>query len=70
MLNEWCTFMKDVYKKAITRDLWQGLLDFIDEVVGTSAANSKMNDYKTEESAYPIACDEFIDFLNKSNGKS
>jgi len=64
MLDKWlefCESVQDSSLKAISRDVWEQLFDFLKET--QSAA-----DYD-ENGAWPVAIDEFIEWINEQDGK-
>ena len=64
LLDRWLAFCEDVQDsslKAISRDVWEQLFDFLKE---TQSAN----DYD-ENGAWPVAIDEFIEWINEQDAK-
>lgn len=51
-LDAWCTFITEHFKKAISKDTWKQLLDFI----GTDLAAYD------PDAAWPLTMDEFVDW--------
>jgi len=56
--EKWEEFLKQASTKAITRDTWQMLLTFIDQI-GEDVSNYDPMD------CWPIVMDEFCDYINK-----
>jgi len=59
-LNEWCDFIENVFKKAITLDTWKSFLEF--------TRDSSFKNFKTfdlENAAYPTAIDDFVEYMRK-----
>jgi DCN1-like protein 1/2 len=57
-LNDWCTFMQDVYQKAVSKDVWNELLPFM---------NEKNLAELDEERGWPIPMEEFAKYLKTEN---
>ena len=55
LLDEWVTFMSDVYKKPVNKDLWQQTLAF---------AGTNIKDYDPD-GAFPLAMDEFVGWMKQ-----
>ena len=53
-IDEWCTFLQEHHKRAISRDTWNQLLDFIN-TIGDNFAQYDPN------SAWPYLIDEFVE---------
>jgi DCN1-like protein 1/2 len=60
-LNEWCDFIENKYKKAITQDTWKSFLEFTRD---QSFQNFKTFDL--DSAAYPTAIDEFVESMRNS----
>lgn len=60
-LDSWVEFVQTVYKKAITRDVWQQFLDF-------SKLKPDFSDYDAD-SAWPVLFDEFVEYAQKKQQK-
>lgn len=59
-LNEWITFIEEVYKKNVTRDTWEMILEFsiyLDKTPDLSAYD--------EEGSWPSIIDEFVEYLRE-----
>ncbi|XP_049848508.1 DCN1-like protein 2 [Schistocerca gregaria] len=56
LLQEWITFLRTKHKKAISRDSWNLLLEFIDQ------ASSDLSNYNSE-GAWPMILDNFVEYL-------
>ena len=53
-IDEWCEFIQNDFKKAISRDTWDLFLDFINQV------NENFDNFE-EDGAWPVAIDEFYE---------
>lgn len=58
LLDKWLAFVKDTNMKAVSRDTWLQLYEFSD------ANNASVTAYDAE-SSWPVAIDEFVDWLKK-----
>lgn len=52
-LTEWCQFVGEKYKKMVSKDTWNLLLDFIETV------KPDFSDYDAD-GAWPVLIDEFV----------
>lgn len=57
-IDDWCAFLKEHYKRAVSRDTWNQLLDFIG-TVGTD-----LNKYDPN-GAWPYLIDEFMEWVQE-----
>lgn len=55
-IDEWCTFLVEHHKRAVSRDTWTQLLDFIN-TIGTDFKKYDPN------SAWPYLIDEFVEHM-------
>jgi len=55
-LDKWCTFVTERYKKSISRDTWNQLLEFVRII------NNDLNRYDPD-GAWPVVIDEFVEYL-------
>jgi len=55
-LPKWSTFLTEHFKKAISRDTWDQLLEFVLRV------NNDLNKYDPN-GAWPVVLDEFVEYL-------
>jgi|UniRef100_A0A7S4LM59 DCN1-like protein 4/5 len=58
LTNSWCTFISEVYKKAITRDVWKQLYYF-------SQLPTSLESYDIDEGAWPSVMDDFVDWFRE-----
>lgn len=56
LLDKWLAFVKATNMKAVSRDTWQQLYEF------SEANNANVSAYDAE-SSWPVAIDEFVDWL-------
>ncbi|KAF8075706.1 hypothetical protein N665_1072s0031 [Sinapis alba] len=56
LLNHWCDFLQDRHNKAISKDTWEQLLDFVRTV------DPALSNYDAE-GAWPYLIDEFVEYL-------
>jgi len=57
-IDQWITFITNTYKKSITKDIWQQFFEF------TVSIKHDFSNYELD-GAWPLVCDEFIDFCGK-----
>lgn len=57
-LDEWITFIQDVYKKSVTRDTWDMILEFSIYL----ESSPDLNEYD-DEGSWPSIIDEFVEYL-------
>eukprot|EP01061_Rhynchopus_euleeides_P043024 TRINITY_DN7507_c1_g2_i1.p1 TRINITY_DN7507_c1_g2~~TRINITY_DN7507_c1_g2_i1.p1 ORF type:complete len:288 (+),score=111.22 TRINITY_DN7507_c1_g2_i1:145-1008(+) len=55
-LDLWCEFVSTQHKKAISRDVWKSLLDFM------MSTKSDMSNYDEDE-GWPVLIDEFVEWV-------
>ncbi|CAD6249528.1 unnamed protein product [Miscanthus lutarioriparius] len=60
LIDYWCQFLQVRHNKAISRDTWAQLLEFVKTI------DPQLTNYD-EEDAWPYLIDEFVDYL-KENG--
>ncbi|CAD6242441.1 unnamed protein product [Miscanthus lutarioriparius] len=60
LIDYWCQFLQVRHNKAISRDTWAQLLEFVKTI------DPQLTNYD-EEGAWPYLIDEFVDYL-KENG--
>ncbi|KAK3159071.1 hypothetical protein QOZ80_2AG0145330 [Eleusine coracana subsp. coracana] len=60
LIDHWCQFLQVRHNKAISRDTWSQLLEFVKTIV------PQLTNYDAE-GAWPYLIDEFVDHL-KENG--
>jgi DCN1-like protein 1/2 len=58
LLNEWCDFTVNKYGKAISRDTWNLVLDFVKSV------SPDLSNYD-EDGAWPVLIDDFVHYMQK-----
>jgi DCN1-like protein 1/2 len=58
-IDEWCAFLQEHHKRAVSRDTWSQLLDFV-ATVGTD-----FNKYDPN-SAWPYLIDEFVEHMQQN----
>jgi hypothetical protein len=66
-LSSFCEFLettKDESYSKITLDQWRSFLDFSLEF-----AEDSFEGYDEGESAWPVLIDEYVEFMEKKNGK-
>lgn len=59
-IDEWTTFVQEVYKKSVSRDTWKMILEFaryLDQ-------DPQLTEYDAE-GAWPSVIDEFVDYLKQ-----
>ncbi|KAL0483643.1 hypothetical protein AKO1_011484 [Acrasis kona] len=61
-INDWCEYLENVNKKAVTKDTWQQFLEFVKNV------KPDLSDYDPDQ-AWPVVIDEFVEHLKKKGGK-
>lgn len=61
-LPAWTEFMSTVYKKAVSKDTWNMILEF----TYYFAADPKLENYDLEAS-WPSVIDDFVDYLRENN---
>lgn len=57
-IDEWCIFIEQEWKKAISKDTWDQFLDF------TRQVGDNFEKYDPD-GAWPVAVDEFYDWFHK-----
>lgn len=57
LVDDWCEFLQKHHNRAISKDTWQQLYDFI-KVVKPDFSN-----YDSESSAWPYLLDEFSEYM-------
>jgi DCN1-like protein 1/2 len=57
-VEKWCSFIQDVFKKAVPRDTWQQFFDFAMDV-GTDLGRYSDSD------AWPVIIDDYVEYLRK-----
>jgi len=62
LYDQWIKFLKVKQQKAISRDVWQQLLEFID-------AYPKNLDKYDETAAWPLLFDEFVEWVKGGDGE-
>lgn len=58
LLDHWTAFVRDRYKRAISRDIWTQFLDF-------TSLRPDLSDYDAD-GAWPLVFDEFVEHANKT----
>lgn len=61
--KDWCDYISEVNKHAVSRDTWKMFLDFTKD--GQFKNLSDFKNYNIDESIYPSAVDEFIEFMQQ-----
>ncbi|CAO2814542.1 unnamed protein product [Amaranthus hypochondriacus] len=56
LIDQWCQFLQDRHNKAISRDTWAQLLEFVRTV------DPQLSNYDAE-GAWPYLIDEFVEYL-------
>ncbi|KAL9655169.1 hypothetical protein ABK040_008944 [Willaertia magna] len=64
-LEQWCKFIEEQFKKAITRDTWQLFLDF----TRTVSCENDYKDYDADSGAWPVAIDDYVEWYHKNYKK-
>lgn len=59
LIGHWCQFVQERHSKAISRDTWAQLLDFVNTV------EPSLSNYDPD-GAWPYLIDEFVDYLNEN----
>lgn len=59
-LQEWVTFVTDVYQRSVTRDTWDMILEFSQYL----DKNPDLSEYD-EEGSWPSIIDEFVEYLKE-----
>lgn len=58
-IDDWCTFLEEHHNRAISRDTWQQLLEFIVTV------KPDLSDYD-DAGAWPYLVDEFVEWMREN----
>lgn len=58
LIETWCQFIENSHKKPISKDVWEQFLEFVN-TIKLDLSNYDFN----EESAWPIAIDDFVNFI-------
>eukprot|EP00483_Globobulimina_turgida_P009738 UN09757 len=53
---EWCDMVKDKDMRVVSRDVWEQIFDFLRET-------SSLDDYDDCGGAWPVAVDEFVEWM-------
>lgn len=60
LCDSWCTFLTEKHKKAITKDTWFQVLQFVNQF------SDNLNKYD-ENGAWPYLIDEFVEWHQENN---
>ncbi|GMH10685.1 hypothetical protein Nepgr_012526 [Nepenthes gracilis] len=60
LIDHWCQFLQARHNKAISKDTWSQLLEFVRTV------DSKLSNYDAE-GAWPYLIDEFVEYLHEND---
>ena len=60
-LEQWTTFLEEQNLKAVTKDVWDMLLTFSNDV------DDDMSNFD-EDGAWPVMIDEFVEHYREKNG--
>jgi len=62
LLDDWCEFLGKNHNKAISRDTWTQLLEFVRQV------KSDFSNYDMD-GAWPYLIDEFVEYVQEKKGQ-
>lgn len=60
LLEEWCVYVQDQYKKPINKDTWEQFLEF------TCVVKSDLSNYEVD-SSWPVLIDDFTSYMKSKN---
>mmetsp|Transcript_9939 Transcript_9939/g.11524 ORF Transcript_9939/g.11524 Transcript_9939/m.11524 type:complete len:249 (+) Transcript_9939:357-1103(+) len=60
LMDDWCTFIAERHRKAVSKDTWVQLLDF------TKAIKPDLSNYDPE-GAWPCLIDEFVEYIQEKS---
>lgn len=60
LVDAWCTFLQEKHNKAISKDTWAQLIDFVQGI------HPDLSNYDAE-GAWPYLIDEFVDYLRENS---
>lgn len=63
LIHDWCAFLKETHNRAVSRDTWVQLVEFIENVPQDGAYTGY-----DDSGAWPYLVDEFVDWYRKKHG--